>query len=65
MIKVSSVWKNKKTGNNYIVRMNVTNATNGFDGQAMVVYQETLDRNNKLWVRAEEEFLQKFDLIME
>ena len=65
MIKTTSVWKNKKTGNNYIVRHNATNATNGFDGVPMIVYQRTLDQENKLWVRSEEEFLQKFDLIME
>lgn len=64
MIKVNSIWKNKKTGNNYIVRQNCTNATNGFDGQSMVVYQKTLEQGT-YWVREESEFLVKFELIVE
>lgn len=65
MIKVSSVWRNKKTGNIYIVVMNCTNSTNGFDGQEMIVYRRTLDQDNNMWVRSEEEFRVKFDLVAE
>ena len=65
MLKIASVWKNKKTGNNYIVRGNAINATNDFEGVPMVLYQRTLDKDGVLWCRTEEEFFSKFELIAE
>jgi hypothetical protein len=46
-----------KTGNRYFVLAEVTNSTNGNNGQAMVLYR---NEAGQFFVREKEEFEQKF-----
>lgn len=55
-------YRNKKTGNVYVVLGQVTNATNAQDGQEMVLYarDEGWARSQK-FVRDINEFTEKFE----
>lgn len=54
-------YRNKKTGGVYrLVAVNVTNTTNENDGQKMFLYQND---KSELFVRDENEFLEKFEKI--
>lgn len=62
-----NLWKNNKNGKFYeVLNYNVLNCTNEQDGQTMYLYrvfsEEVLDSegNERLFVRAEDEFKTKF-----
>lgn len=65
MIRVR--FKNKKSGDIYILCGYVTNQTNGFEDQEMCQYFREDDKNVplKMYVRNCEEFLEKFTHIKE
>lgn len=57
MLPIDNMYVHTSTGNGYYVRsLEVTNATNAQDGQAMVLYQ----REGELYVRENQEFMERF-----
>lgn len=52
--------KNIKSGVDYMTLSVVTDATNGTQGQQLVLY---MDKEEKLWVRKIQEFKEKFTAI--
>lgn len=59
----NKTYKNKKKGTLYLVIGKAIDATNSRDGNKVVVYQSCED--SQLYVRDEEEFLVKFELVGE
>lgn len=60
MIQSKSMWRNKKNGRPYQVIAIATDANNATDGRVVVVY---ISEQHALFVRAETEFLEKFEPI--
>lgn len=57
---MDNLWKNRKNGKLYkVLNYNVLNCTNEQDGQKMYLYK-SLENEELLFVRSEEEFLIKF-----
>ena len=55
-----SIWINVKNGRKYIIlNDDVTNRTNGQDGQRVVLYH-SVDHPNTLYIRDYDEFITKF-----
>ncbi len=54
------IYKNKKTGNTYLIGGEVTNTTNEQDGQIMIMYQSTDLTDDTIFVREKTEFFEKF-----
>jgi hypothetical protein len=64
-LTVNSIWENKKTKKFYELKGKVVNTTNAQDDQVMVLYSplNTISEPDK-FVREENEFLKKFELIV-
>lgn len=58
------LWKNKKNGKSYEVLEEAIDCTNERDGLEVFIYRP-VDQREKFFVRAKEEFLQKFELLEE
>lgn len=57
-----TIYKNKKTGNYYVVLGTAINATNAQDGQVMVRYRDAnATEGDSEYVREQEEFMVKFE----
>ena len=62
---VPVLWVNRKTKEKYVAFGKCTNATNAQDGQAMISYfkhDANVGNTFEVYVRAADEFFEKFDL---
>lgn len=60
----AEIWKNNKTGTEYICHGCCLNTTNRNDGTVMVMYEDRI-KCDILFVRSETEFLSKFTVVPE
>jgi hypothetical protein len=58
------LFRNKKTGNLYVIEAIAIDATNERDGNQVVVYHPVGNRND-VFVRDEAEFKEKFEEVVE
>lgn len=65
-MSINCPYRNKKTGEDYLLVGYATNATNGKEGEKLCLYLKWSERNSVPWnsyARNKEEFFEKFELI--